>query len=172
MAQPWEMSRELRLEQFSFAYVRALAAMLGFEVQKYDPDIFGIDLNLTAKGSRGALSCPSFGMQVKAATGKKILHKDGIHYRLEIPHYDALREQHIAAPRILVVVLIPRDDHQWIRQDHEELALRKCGYWLSLRGWEASANVSNITVCVPWKNILSVDALDSLMTKVSRQEPL
>ncbi len=172
MAQPWEMDRELRLEQLSFAYVRALAAALGFEVHEYKPDIFGVDLTLTAKGSRGPVSCPSLGLQVKANTRESLLYEDGIHYPLKVRTYNDLRDEHVASPRILVVVLVPKEDTEWIRQNQDELAMRKCGYWISLAGRGSVPNVDNVTVRVPWENVLSADALDSLMTKVSRLEPL
>jgi hypothetical protein len=169
----WEMDREQRLEQFSFAYVRALAAALGMAANQYSPDRFGVDLQLSAKGDRGGpLIYPKLDIQIKATSRKDLLFDDGIHYPLEIPHYDALRDEHVSNPRILVVVLVPEEETEWIRHSREELALRRCGYWRSLLGMGPSGNTSNVTVCVSWDNILSVDALNSLMAKVSRLEPL
>lgn len=37
-------------------------------------------------------------------------------------------------PRILVVASLPRDLGDWLQQSEQQLALRHCGYRVSLRG--------------------------------------
>jgi len=37
-------------------------------------------------------------------------------------------------PRILVVVTVPAVAQEWLSQSEEEMVLRHCGYWISLRG--------------------------------------
>ncbi|MFM5980640.1 MAG: DUF4365 domain-containing protein, partial [Sphaerospermopsis kisseleviana] len=44
-----------------------------------------------------------------------------------------------------------------------ELCLRRCAYWVSLRGQPQTQNTETVTVYIPRKNVFTVDALKNLM---------
>jgi hypothetical protein len=95
-----------------------------------------------------------------------------ISYSLELPQYNKLRKTHRAAPLILVILRLPLDPAQWLTHTPESLIARRCAFWVSLRGAPDSTNETAQTVYIPTTNVLSVDGLTALMTKVSRREEL
>lgn len=164
------MEPEQQLEQFSRAYVRAVAAVAGFTVYEPEVDDDSIDLSLAARGGLGSLRSPRLDLQLKG-TGRDLLRDDGVHYPLKIKNYQDLRGRNLLVPRILVVVVVPPEVDDWLSQSEEELSLRRCGYWLSLRQHEPKPNTSSVTVVVPRGNLLSVAALRGMMEGISRKEP-
>ncbi len=167
MASRWGMRREQRLEQFSRTYVRAVAAVAGFAVYEPEVDEDSIDMGLAARGPMGTVRSPRIEMQIKGTP--KYLHDDGIHFPLKIKNYEDLRHEDVQVPRILVVVIVPKQMDSWIQQSESELAMRRCGYWMSLRGREPTANKSRVTVVLPREHILSPQAMVSLMRSASRR---
>jgi hypothetical protein len=81
--------------------------------------------------------------------------------------YSGLIRTDYQVPRILVVVRVPADAAEWISHGEEQLVLRRCGYWLSLRGAALTTNSSTIRVQIPRTNVLDAAALGSLMRQVA-----
>lgn len=71
-------------------------------------------------------------------------------------------------PRILVVVLVPENLEDWLQQSESEICMRNCAYWVSLRGQPERQNTTNITVELPRSNQLTVEALKSIMQRLSQ----
>lgn len=69
-------------------------------------------------------------------------------------------------PRILVVVLVPENINDWLAQSEQQLAMKHCGYWLSLRGMEPNSNSTTVTVHLPRIQCFSVNALRDMMTRI------
>jgi len=91
-------------------------------------------------------------IQLKACINMPNLAADGkiVPYSLVgIKRYDDLRAETLATPRILVVLFLPKDELEWLEHTEEALSLRKCAYWVSLRGAEPSENSSAQTVTCP-----------------------
>ncbi|NJL28865.1 MAG: DUF4365 domain-containing protein [Thermoanaerobaculia bacterium] len=158
-----------QLEQFSLAYVRAVAAVAGVAVYQPSVDDDSVDLGLAARGSQGALRSPRLELQVKA-TGRDVLRHDGVHYPLRKKNFDDLRGSDFLVPRLLVVVVVPEKTVDWLDQSEEQLALRRCAYWLSLRDLPQRDIASTVTVFVPRSNLWTVEALSALMSRISRGE--
>jgi len=93
-----------------------------------------------------------------------------IRYPLKIKNYDELRNNYQYPPLILVVVLVSDNVDDWLHQSEEELCLRRCGYWLSLRGAPATQNKGNVTVYLPRENLFTVNALKTLMQRIGNGE--
>src|SRR5208282_238561 len=89
-----------------------------------------------------------------------------IRFPLKLKNYDDLRNELVMIPRLLVVVVVPESVDDWIEHEEEGLTLRRCGYWLSLRGRSETTNETTVTVRLPRTNRLTVDALRDLMLKV------
>ena len=71
-------------------------------------------------------------------------------------------------PRILIVVLLPDNLDEWVQQSEQELCMRYCGYWLSLRGMPETQNTSAVTVTIPRNNQFTVTALESIMQGIGQ----
>ena len=161
------MTPEMQMEQFSLAYIRAVASQAGYRIGSADPDWDGVDGTLFADWGRR----PRIEFQAKA-TGQDILRDDHVNFRLDIDNYNDLRIEQTRVPRILVVLRMPRGVDQWLSQSDDELCQRYCAYWVSLEGRPAVPNTSKITIHIPLDNVFNGAQLHALMNKVDRGESL
>ena len=145
-------------EALSRVYVQAVAARSGYVTASYDLDRDGIDLQIGAGGEMR----PKLDLQLKATVGLG-KPKDGcFRFQLRRRNYDLLREE-TQTPRLLVVLDLPEDKHQWMTVTADELVLRHGAYWLNLKGCEETTNRSSVTVKVPRENLFDVEGLRALM---------
>ena len=152
-----------RNELFSLAYVRAVAAAAGYQIGQWDADDSSIDGTLRPLGRQ----TPMINFQAKSTT-RDLVHDDGIHFPLPIKNYNDLRDDTENAPSILIVVLMPENEIEWLSQTTEELCLRHCGYFLPLQGAPELPNVGNRTVLIPLTNVFNRENLDDLMDRAKR----
>jgi hypothetical protein len=89
-------------------------------------------------------------------------------YDLKAKNYEELRHTDLQVPRILVVVAVPPDVSAWVEQDEERLLMRYCGWWVSLRGLDASTNTSTVRVEVPRAQRFDVAGLTALMDRLGQ----
>ena len=145
------------MELFSLAYIRAVAAQAGYQVTRDETDT-GLDGML--KSDTGLRAAVEF--QAKS-TSRDIRAGDHLRFPLPLANYEILRAANPVIPRILIVILMPRDVGQWLDQSERELCLRHCAYWLSLAGEPAVPNTTSITVHIPNANVFGAEQLHSLM---------
>ena len=160
------MTPEQRMEQFSFAYVRAVAAHADCAVtDNYYPDINSKDGTISADWGRRR---PKIDFQAKA-TSQDVLRDGSVRFPLPMNNYNDLRRRD-TVPHILIVLLMPKDDADWLNQTSEELTMRRCAYWMSLEGMSESPNVSTVTVRVPVSQPFDSAQLRDMMNRVDRGE--
>ena len=157
-------------EQFSIAYVRAVASVAGYNTYKPEVDDDSVDFGIAAKGPFTTVHSPRLEMQLKCTSMNEI-DDVNIRFPLKLKNYDDLRNELVMIPRLLVVVVVPESVDDWIEHEEEGLTLRRCGYWLSLRGRSETTNETTVTVRLPRTNRLTVDALRDLMLKVGSGSP-
>ncbi len=160
-------------EQFSMAYIHAVASVCGYTLQNPLTDYDSVD-TVFVRGKRLDnaeiyRADPSIKVQLKA-TSQNILREEAISYDLPIKNYNDLRVTN-CDPAILIVVHLPEDPGQWITFDRDKI-LRAEGYYYSLRGMQQSPNSSSVTLTIPKTNIFTPDTLHDMMTKISRGETL
>ncbi len=85
---------------------------------------------------------------------------------LDVPTYHYLRTAETFCPRILVVLVMPADEAEWLNQSPDELAIRHCAYWLSLRGYAETLARSTIRIGIPLTSLFSVEAVRSIMQRL------
>lgn len=152
-------------EQFSNAYLRAVAAVAGFIFYKPYPDIDSIDWGIAAVGGKGTIRSPKVELQLKCSA-RDLMDDSTIKYPLKIKNYNDLRDDNYQVPRILVVILIPDEIDSWLAHTEEELAMRHCGYWVSLRGYPERKNNETITVALPRVQQFTVNGLKQIMIRI------
>ncbi len=165
------MDHSQRKEQFSHAYVRAVASVAGFSVYRPDVDDDSIDMSLAGRSQIGTPCKPRIDLQLKCTSGN-VVRDDQVVYPLKLKNYDELRDTGLLVPRLLVVVHVPGSEEEWLRHTEDELAMRRCGYWVSLWDKLETANTSKVTVYLPRTNVFDVAGLRSLMERSARKEPL
>lgn len=152
-------------QQFSFAYVRAVASVAGYSVSRPDVDDDSVDLTIGQRGGGGTVRSPKIDVQVKClATAGPIL--TDFPFDLEIKNYDELRYSDFPYPRMLIVVAVPNELNDWLRHSEKELALSHCGYWVSLRGLPEVPNSSTRRISVPRVQHFNVEQLREIMQRV------
>jgi hypothetical protein len=150
-------------QQFSAAYLRAVAAAAGFAVAVPETDDDSVDLTILSRLPRR----PRIDVQLKCTADRNWLDKDHVPFSLKLKNYDDLRVEDVAAPRLLVVVSVPDECGSWLAAAEEQTLLRYCGYWHSLRGMPPTSNEAGVTVHVPRTNSMSPEALKAMMVRVS-----
>ena len=145
-------------EALSRAYAQAVAARAGYVTAVYDFDRDGVDLRIQAGGAMR----PALELQLKATINLGPPHEGHFRFPLNRRNYDLLRGQ-TQTPRLLVVLDLPSDQREWMTITVDELVLRRCAYWLNLKGFEATENRRSVTVRIPSGNLFDVDGLRALM---------
>ena len=104
------------------AYLNAVASRAGYQMVEPPVDRDSVDGVLMGDAGRR----PRVEFQAKA-TSRDLVHEDHVAFPLPIKNYDDLRVD-VQTPRILIVVLMPEDETEWLAQTDEQLCLRYCGY--------------------------------------------
>lgn len=156
-------------EQFSIAYVHAVASTAGYSIEEIRVDVDSIDLTIMQFGNGNEY--PFYdGLRVQLKCTYKHKPQDGhLPFPLKIKNYDDLRRES-AYPRILVVVYTPEEVDKWVLHSSSSLALHYCGYWVSLRGMPATDNKTAITIPIPIKQEFNVSQLNELMCLIAKGE--
>ncbi len=165
------MTREHRQEALCRAYVRAIAAQAGWICSQPEQD-YGIDLCLRAVRIHGGSRSDAggqFDLQLKSTTRASVTASE-IRYDLEVKTYDHLREVGGNYPRILVVLVMPDDEAQWLSQSIDELVLRHCAYWICLEGYPATTASKTVRVTIPRCNVFSVEALQGALARLRERK--
>lgn len=87
---------------------------------------------------------------------------------LEVRAYNLLRQENANRPRILVLLVLPEDESEWLTQSEDALMLRRCAYWASLRGAEASTAHTTVRIMIPRANVFSVETVQELMDQARK----
>lgn len=164
------LPRNLRQEALSRAYVRAVAARAGVICGVTENDL-GFDLLLRAVEVYGQHywdTGPQLDLQLRSTTQAGVRDAEVI-YDLDVRTYELLRRDTIPRPRLLVLLVLPEDEGQWLTQSVDELILRRCAFWRSLRGAAPTTNQATIRLSIPQANVFSPEALQRLMDE-ARQE--
>lgn len=165
------MTTNHRMEGLARAYVQAVAAQAGVNVlyQLFD---YGTDVSLRAvdvQDGRYEDTGEVIDVQLRSTT-RAITRGDEVAYDLGIRTHEYLRRSPVNRPRILVLFVMPEGEGDWLVQDEVELRLRRCAYWLSLRGTDPSSAASSVRVSIPQANVFDVSALTRLLDRRYRGE--
>ena len=156
------MDLNTQKSRFSLAHIEAVAAHAGFQVEEVKVDLDSVDGTLKADfGKR-----PRIEFQAKA-TARDVVRDNHIHFPLPVKNYNDLRLEAIN-PRILIVAILPQEIENWVNQTDEELCLRHCSYWMSLREEPPTPNQDNITVHLPLGNVFNSPQLVDMMQRAER----
>lgn len=126
--------------ELSYAYLHAVASKIGAScvISNRHEGNHGVDAKITAWGpfnNGGILEEIDIKIQLKATRLTPKITNNHFSYILKgINQYNDLRCEAKAVPRLLVVMFLPDSPDEWLKISSEELILRKCAYWVSLRG--------------------------------------
>lgn len=165
------MTRNHRQEALCRSYVLAIAAQAGVIWSKPDCD-YGIDLSLrlvSAQENRQRDVGTQLDLQLKSTT-RAIVTETEVTYDLEIDAYNDLRNVTRPCPVILVLLVMPADEALWLSQTTEQLVVRHCVYWISLKGRPPISATRTTRIAIPRTNVFSVEALTTLLQGVGERK--
>lgn len=153
-------------EKFSDAYLHAIAAVAGYGLAKPNPDTDSVDWILSARGVGDTTRRPRLEVQLKCSA-QELLRETHLHFPLEIKNYNDLRHPDPFTPCMLVVVAVPENVYEWTAQSETEMSMRRCGYWMSLRGAPDTTNTATVTVRLPRTQILTPESLRTIVRRIN-----
>jgi len=166
------MEISARKEQFSIAYIEAIAARLGLNPSVDRVDIDSVDLRLSADNFNVAgrvVRNPQIEIQLKCTS--QDIEKDGsLKFKLPVKNYNDLRGEDITSPRYLMVLIVPSNPEEWITVNSDNMSLSYCCYWQSLRFFPETSNTSKVTVEIPTSQKITSESLLDLIEKASKRE--
>lgn len=148
-------------ELYSVAFVSAVAAKVGYTTSNQNLDRDSTDITVHAGGPRR----PALAIQLKASSVCR-WRGDEMSFTLKRKNYDDLIAERIT-PLILVVLEMPEDESNWFGLTESELILRKCAWWVSLKGFpsiETDTKTITLTKTQPFNH----ESLQELMEKARR----
>mgnify|MGYP001570432588 FL=1 len=157
--------------ELSIAYVHAVAAKAGFATEFTRVDV---DITIGGPGlisTDSTLHSPQIAIQLKATINKNVNGDGSISFNLPLKNYDDLRANCLV-PKILVVLFLPKEENIWLSHSIDQLIIKECAYWLSIKGFTKSDNASHQTVRIPSANVFSPETISGLLIKVSKEEDL
>ncbi len=165
-------------EQLSLAVLHATCARAGFAYQHSDriQDNWGWDAHADVKERLDPTST-LFNFRLRfqlKATRQQLTSANGRYsFPLDVKHYNDFRlEAGYDSPIYLAVFQMPHEDADWLSCSAEELILRRCLRWVSLRNAPAPARADQetITVYIPEKHVLTPEALRKLARSRSLEQ--
>lgn len=167
------MNLNTQKEQFSIAYVRALAAVAGLKVDRHEVDDDSIDILI----SRGGKRSPHLSLQLKCSSQIELKQPE-FSFRLKLKNYDDLRRPTMV-PRVLVVLHVPEHVQDWLTENSDHILMRHRAYWFSLLGFDEVAAVNKedwqerrVTVQLPRANLLTPHELIRMMDNIEKADAI
>ncbi|WP_296106377.1 DUF4365 domain-containing protein [uncultured Agrobacterium sp.] len=147
-------------ERLSVAYVTAVAARAGCQIIHLHVDKQSIDATVRPiSGSKISVD-----LQLKS-TSRDCLKENEISFPLPIKNYDDLRTSVSTALHFLVVLVLEPAELDWLVSDENSLLIKRCAYWVDLRGSPPVRNETSVTISIPRSQIFDVQALQIMMQK-------
>ncbi|MQB09386.1 DUF4365 domain-containing protein [Agrobacterium sp. ICMP 6402] len=145
-------------ERLSIAYVTAVAGRAGCQLSKLDIDKQSIDV--TVRPIRGKKV--SVDLQLKS-TSQDCVDDEKVTFSLPVKNYNDLRDTRSTALHFLVVLILESSELDWLVADEAALLIKRCAYWIDLRGYPPTSNETKINIAIPRNQLFDVAAIQRMM---------
>lgn len=164
-------------EDLSRSYVQAIAAKAGVTLslqgRNHDYKVDGTFHQVSCIDNKLVESGFNLDFQLKA-TINAIYDYTSIKYDLDAATYNAHVKRNNnanAASIVLIILALPKDSDTWLSLSEEELVLKKCCYWIFLKGLKAS-NLIRKRIKIPRCNQLTPRQVTQFLDKLTAGEVL
>lgn len=164
------MNSKIFEEDLSVSYLRAIAAQAEVDFNLNRTDTESRDANLSKIITVGNNEFNAeLNVQLKATYSKSQYQDNGnsIVYKLKSKNYNDLCRV-TTTPIILCLLILPEDKNEWVTQTANDLTLRYCMYWLSLKGNVPTQNTKTCNVTIPKSQIITVRSLSDLLNSIAK----
>lgn len=141
-------------EQFSVAYVHAIATRSRYTIHGWKVDKDGVDVTLRHRGLM-------VDMQLKCTCSPKLI-TGGFSFPLDTKTYDKLRDPERSAPGYLGLMIAPKNVDDWILQDPKKLLMACRGYWARIQDLQDPATGKTKSIQIPETNVLDGAAMANM----------
>lgn len=156
------------MEQLSNAIIQAIVSQGGYTISSRNVDNDSIDNTICSRNGKR----PQIDFQLKTTYSPEFIEKgEKLSFSLSLKNYNDLRIETIN-PRILIVIILPKDCKKWIEYEPEKIILHSSTYWVSILGQEEKGNTDKVTIHIPKKNIFNTDQLEILFNKIQNGEKI
>jgi hypothetical protein len=134
---------------------------------------YGVDVTLHRIIERFGILCESalrLDLQVKSTTHALLTETD-VKCDLDVRNYHLLRDPNPNWPRLLVVLVLPDAERDWLEVSQDALVMRRCMYWVSLAGAKPTANRRTVRIALPRTNVFSVEFLMDFPQRFRSKDP-
>ncbi|MFB7867811.1 MULTISPECIES: DUF4365 domain-containing protein [unclassified Streptomyces] len=157
------------METLQVGYLHAVAAAAGCSLSQPFPDN-GIDWHVSHSAPGHTVDDEvTVKVQLKCTyqipPRRPVADPGTFSFTLDNEHLVKLARTPVAVHKILVVMLVPRDQGDWLRAGHDRLDLRHCCYWINLAGHPVTGR-RRTTVRIPTARIFDDRALCEIMARV------
>lgn len=154
-------------EEFSIAWLHAIASAAGYAYELTRVDFDGIDATIKQR-SNGANIPNQEALAVQLKCTYSCTPRNGnLRYPLKSESYNRLSGKRVN-PRILVVLHVPRKSSDWLKHGKNQIVLRNCAYWTTLQDESQTNNKTSVTVPIPTTQQLTVGELTKLMNQLAK----
>lgn len=154
------------MEMLQAGYLYAVSAGAGCNVHSPTFDE-GVDALLSHVVGGNAAQSMYLKVQMKATAAHS--SSDGTYAiaKMSRKRYDQFRETNISMHQIVVVMLQPSAQEEWVLASGEHLMVRHCAYWVNLAGEPAARGTGEtVQVKAPLANVFDDIALCSMMERI------
>ncbi len=112
-------------------------------------------------------------VQLKSVYSKNNYSEDEnyIYYDLKVKNYNDLRSDR-SNPIILGLLILPEEESTWVHNDIDRLLIKKCMYWLYLKGFIDTNNTTTVRIPIPKQSILTPVSLIKILQDVAEGKML
>lgn len=157
--------RNLQKEQFSLAYIHAVATVAECWLGKPAIDVDSVDVMIHGNVPGAPYEDPDIKVQAKCTSQKLSVVSGCYTFPLPVKNYNELRKTNVQQQRLLVVVLVPEVITSWLTHTPASTTIQYCGFWVSLRGQGSTTNTSTVNVSIPKANVFDAISLKNIMSK-------
>ena len=159
-------------EDLSIAYMSAICAVAGiaFDLQRHDEDSTdAIIKKLIALPDERKCEV-SLRVQLKATSSPSQYREDdeNLTYILKAKNYNDLRTSS-TTPIILAVLILPKNEAEWLKWTKEDLLIKGRMYWQSFASSSEKDNKNTVSVRISKENYLNSDKLLKLLQKMAEE---
>jgi hypothetical protein len=164
-AERGEVAVTASMEKLQDAYLGAIAAAAGCEVSKPEPDP-SLDWTIGHKSKKHThVRTAKIDVALKSTHQTAPDDNGEFSFTIKNEHLEVLAEEALYYPRLLVVMLLPKDVDSWVWSRTNWMIMRHSMYWANLRGIQATGQ-TRTNVRVPYKQRLDAPELCRILHHV------
>ncbi len=155
------------MELFSVNYFCAIVSAAGYTYNNPVIDNESVDIQINGRIKDEVYTTQRLEVQLKATKTAKI-NNNSFSFPLKIKNYDDLRDLNCYTPKILIVLLLPNNQQDWLYSNKNFCLLNYGMYWADLRGMLPTQNDNTVSIHINCNNIFNIETVRLMMHSLAR----